>query len=230
MDRLALRCLEQKLHYTFTRDDLLITALTHPSYGGDYHVAHYQRLEFLGDAVLELVVSRILYARYPDVNEGQLTRMRAALVREATLCQIAQELDLGSIIRLSVGEMKSGGAQKPSILADVFEATLAAIYLDGGIDCAFDVVGHLIESHLPDPDELDVVDAKSKLQEYFQQRGEMSPEYELLEQAGPAHLPVFTVCVRVGDTIVGRGEGTSKRIAQQNAASEALKTLNAKIS
>ena len=225
MNKQQRRALEEKLQYTFSRDDLLITALTHPSYGGDHHVARYQRLEFLGDAVLELVISRILYARYPDGNEGQLTRMRAALVREETLSEVAQGLELGALLQLSVGELKSGGAQKPSILADVFEATLAAIYLDGGIDCAFGVVERLFEAHLPDMHAIDALDAKSKLQEFFQQRGDQSPEYELLDQSGPAHLPIFSVCVKASGAIIGQGKGTSKRAAQQNAAQQALKTL-----
>ena len=136
------------LDYRFRDARLLETALTHPSYGGDYHVPHYQRLEFLGDAVLELAVSRYLFSELPAVDEGKLTRIRAEIVREETLCQAARQLKLGSLIRLSVGEERSGGRDKPSILADVMEAVFAAVYLDGGIEEALRVIYRALDGFL----------------------------------------------------------------------------------
>lgn len=221
-----LSALEARIGYTFRDRAQLITALTHPSYGGDHKVAHYQRLEFLGDAVLELSVSRILFDRYPDLSEGQLTRLRASLVREETLSEIAREWSVGSIIRLSVGEEKSGGADKPSILSDVCEAVLAAVYLDGGMDEAFGLVRRMLDGHLPCEKSPDALDAKSRLQELLQQGTGDSPEYVLLEQGGPAHLPVFRVAVNVGGKTIGEGVGASKRAAQQAAATQALKAIN----
>ena len=132
--------LQEKLGYRFRDRTLLTTALTHPSFGSDHHVAHYQRLEFLGDAVLELVVSQYLYQSLPDMPEGTLTRMRAHAVREEALFQAARRLELGRLVRLSVGEERTGGREKPSILADVAEAVFAAVYLDGGLEAARRVI------------------------------------------------------------------------------------------
>ena len=135
-----MKSLCEKLGYNFKDFKLLETALTHPSFGGDHHVPHYQRLEFLGDAVLELAISRYLFFELPEIDEGKLTRIRAGIVREETLSKAAKRMDLGKYIRLSVGEQRSGGRNKPSILCDVMEAVLAAVYLDGGFDCAVKVI------------------------------------------------------------------------------------------
>ena len=126
----------ESLGYSFNDRRLLVTALTHPSYGGDHHVPHYQRLEFLGDAVLELTMSEYLFEKLPEVDEGKLTRIRAAIVREETLARAAKRISLGGMIRLSVGEERTGGREKASILSDVMEAVFAAVYLDGGFECA----------------------------------------------------------------------------------------------
>ncbi len=217
--------LEAELGYTFRDRALLETALTHPSYGGDHNVTSYQRLEFLGDAVLELSTSRILYERYPALGEGQLTRLRSMLVREETLSEVARAWAVGPLIRLSAGEEKSGGADKPSILSDVCEAVLAAVYLDGGMDAAFALVIRMLESHLPDEGNPDALDAKSRLQEVLQHRGDPSPDYELIEQGGPAHQPVFRVRAMLKGEMIGEGSGQNKRAAQQQAALDALNRI-----
>ncbi len=221
-----LRDLEARLTHTFRDEKLLETALTHPSFGGDHHVPHYQRLEFLGDAVLELAVSRYLYFELPDVDEGKLTRIRAQLVREETLCRAARRLNLGAYIRLSVGEERSGGREKPSILCDVAEAVLAAVYLDAGFDEAVRLVSLFLKDELKPEMLQDHLDAKSRLQELLQRDGGM-PEYEFLSMEGPPHAPVFRYRVLREGEELGAGEGTSKQGAQQAAALEALKRMGA---
>ncbi len=213
-----------KLGYTFKDKKLLETALTHPSYGGDHHVPHYQRLEFLGDAVLELAISRHLYFEFPEVDEGKLTRIRAGLVREETLCRAARRLDLGRYIRLSVGEDRSGGREKPSILCDVMEAVLAAVYLDGGFDVAVDVIRKALAEDLRPQFLEDHLDAKSRLQEILQRDGGM-PQYEFISMEGPPHAPLFRYSVTLDGRTLGTGDGTSKQNAQQEAARAALRAM-----
>ena len=215
-----------RIGYRFGDAKLLATALTHPSFGGDHHVPHYQRLEFLGDAVLELAVSDYLYAELPEVDEGKLTRIRAALVREETLCRAAKRIGLGEYIRLSVGEERSGGREKPSILSDVMEAVFAAVYLDGGFDCAVKVVRMVLGDELRPETLADHLDAKSRLQELLQREGGM-PNYEYLSMEGPPHAPVFHYRVREGERVLGEGSGQSKQNAQQAAARDALKRMGA---
>ena len=216
-----MRALCSKLGYSFKNSKLLETALTHPSYGGDHHVPHYQRLEFLGDAVLELAISRYLYFEFPEVDEGKLTRIRAGLVREETLCRAAKRLDLGRYIRLSVGEDRSGGREKPSILCDVMEAVLAAVYLDGGFDAAVSVIRQALAEDLHPRFLEDHLDAKSRLQEILQRDGGM-PSYEFISMQGPPHAPLFRYSVTLDGQVLGTGEGASKQNAQQEAARAAL--------
>ena len=218
--------LEDRLGHRFRDRKLLETALTHPSFGGDHHVPHYQRLEFLGDAVLELAVSRYLYYELPEVDEGKLTRIRAALVREESLNRAAQRIGLGEFIRLSVGEERSGGRQKPSILSDVMEAVLAAVYLDAGFDEAVRIIGMVLGEELRPEVLKDHLDAKSRLQELMQREGRM-PSYDYLSMEGPPHAPVFAYRVMDGEQELGRGSGTSKQNAQQAAARDALKRMGA---
>lgn len=222
-----MEALQKALGYAFHDKSLLTTALTHPSYGGDQHKPHYQRLEFLGDAVLELSISRILYFELPEVDEGKLTRLRAGLVREETLYRIAKRLGLGRCIRLSVGEERTGGRDKPSILSDVTEALIAAVYLDGGFDAAFGLVSRLYAGMIT-PDALwDTLDAKTRLQEITQKAGLM-PVYEQVSMEGPPHAPVFTYQVSAGGELLGQGTGRSKQAAQQEAARAALKKIGEK--
>ena len=218
--------LQEKLGYRFRDRTLLTTALTHPSFGSDHHVAHYQRLEFLGDAVLELVVSEYLYRSLPDVPEGTLTRMRAHAVREEALFQAARRLELGRLVRLSVGEERTGGREKPSILADVAEAVFAAVYLDGGLEAARRAILASLGELLDMRSLSDCLDEKSRLQEAMQKRGAM-PRYEFVSCEGPAHAPTFHYRVWEGETLLGEGEGASKQLAQQAAAKNALQKLGA---
>ena len=222
-----IREIEARLGYRFENPKLLETALTHPSFGGDHHVPHYQRLEFLGDAVLELAISRHLFFELPEVDEGKLTRIRAFIVREETLCRAAQRLGLGDHIRLSVGEERSGGRKKPSILCDVLESVLAAVYLDGGFDQAVRIIALALEEELRPEVLQDHLDAKSRLQELLQRDGLM-PAYEFVSMEGPPHAPVFTYRVLKGEQELGFGQGTSKQNAQQAAARDALKRMGAK--
>ena len=221
-----MQVLEERLGHVFRNRKLLETALTHPSFGGDHHVPHYQRLEFLGDAVLELAVSRYLYFELPEVDEGKLTRIRAALVREESLNRAARRIGLGEFIRLSVGEERSGGREKPSILSDVMEAVLAAVYLDAGFDEAVRIIGMVLGEELRPEVLKDHLDAKSRLQELMQRDGRM-PSYDYLSMEGPPHAPVFAYRVMDGEQELGRGSGTSKQNAQQAAARDALKRMGA---
>ena len=221
-----MQVLEERLGHAFQDRKLLETALTHPSFGGDHHVPHYQRLEFLGDAVLELAVSRYLYFELPEVDEGKLTRIRAALVREESLNRAARRIGLGAFIRLSVGEERSGGREKPSILSDVMEAVLAAVYLDAGFDEAVRIIGMVLGEELRPEVLKDHLDAKSRLQELMQRDGRM-PSYDYLSMEGPPHAPVFAYRVMDGEQELGRGSGTSKQNAQQAAARDALKRMGA---
>ncbi len=222
-----MKSLCQKLGYHFKDLSLLETALTHPSFGGDHHVPHYQRLEFLGDAVLELAISRYLYFEFPQIDEGKLTRIRAGLVREETLCRAAQRLELGRYIRLSVGEDRSGGRTKPSILCDVMEAVLAAVYLDGGFEAAVGIIRRALAEDLHPRMLEDHLDAKSRLQEILQRTGEM-PRYEFVSMEGPPHAPVFRYRAVTEDRALGEGTGSSKQQAQQEAARDALRKLGRK--
>ena len=221
-----MQVLEERLGHAFQDRKLLETALTHPSFGGDHHVPHYQRLEFLGDAVLELAVSRYLYFELPEVDEGKLTRIRAALVREESLNRAARRIGLGEFIRLSVGEERSGGREKPSILSDVMEAVLAAVYLDAGFDEAVRIIGMVLGEELRPEVLKDHLDAKSRLQELMQRDGRM-PSYDYLSMEGPPHAPIFAYRVMDGEQELGRGSGTSKQNAQQAAARDALKRMGA---
>ena len=189
---------------------------------------HYQRLEFLGDAVLELAVSRYLFFELPEVDEGKLTRIRAYLVREETLCRAAERLGLGGYIHLSVGEERSGGRKKPSILCDVVEAVLAAVYLDGGFDEAVRIIAFVLKDELRPEVLKDHLDAKSRLQELMQREGTM-PVYEFVSVEGPPHAPVFSYRVLEGERELGAGVGTSKQNAQQAAARDALKRMERKL-
>jgi len=219
--------LQKALGYAFKDRSLMETALTHPSYAGEHRTPHYQRLEFLGDAVLELSISRILYFELPNVDEGRLTRLRAELVREESLYIIARKLGLGNFIRLSVGEERSGGRDKPSILSDITEALIAAVYLDGGFDAAFGLVSRLYEGMINADALKDTLDAKTRLQEHTQKQGIM-PVYEMISSEGPPHAPTFTYRVLKNGEELGVGSGRSKQAAQQEAARAALKKIGEK--
>jgi ribonuclease-3 len=218
--------LQERLGHLFRSAALLEQALTHGSRAyeqGDASRGN-ERLEFLGDAVLNLVISEQLMAQWPDATEGVLSRARAAAVNTAVLAECARALGLAELIRLGRGENSSGGRAKPSILADVFEAVLGALYLDGGLEVARAFLGREFAGRLLDPDVLRS-DSKTRLQERVQERGEPAPSYETVAEWGPDHAREFEVVVRVGGRAVGRGVGRSKRAAEQAAAREALDSI-----
>ncbi len=206
------------LGHRFRHDDWLREALTHPSREGE---ASYQRLEFLGDRVLGMIIAARLLAAFPDDDEGTLARRFNALVRKKTLARIAAEAGLAPHIRLSRGEAESGGREKSGILADVCEAVIAALYLDGGLEAAERFIdrywGALISEQEAVP-----VDAKSALQEWAAARGMAPPEYEMVAREGPDHAPLFTIEVRLDGAGTARGRGRSKQQAEQRAAARLL--------
>ena len=206
--------LEEAIGYHFRQKALLRQALTHPSLGP----RHNQRLEFLGDAVLELCVSEKIYAMHPDMQEGAMTQLRQKLVREEKLAEVGRDIHLGDALLMDKSFALSGGRQSPSVLCDAFEALLAAVYLDGGLDAARAMVARLIG----DCSETGENDAKSALQEYLQARGPLTPMYETVDEEGPPHDRVFTSAVFIGGREAARGRGRSKKRAEQEAARQAL--------
>jgi len=207
------------LGYRFSDPHLLRQALTHRSYG----TPHNERLEFLGDGVLNFIIASLLYERFPVLPEGDLSRLRAHLVNQETLSQLARTLDLGQYLLLGEGELKSGGFRRPSILADTFEAILGAIYLDGGFDAAAGVVRRIHEPLLAELDPKSLgKDPKTLLQEYLQGRRLSLPLYNVVSVSGEAHEQHFQVeCVIPELSIRAEGEGSSRRSAEQNAARSA---------
>lgn len=210
----------QRLGYTFNDAELLRLALRHRSAGGK----HNERLEFLGDGLLNFVIADELYRRRLHANEGELSRFRASLVREATLVELAQSVKLGDFIALGSGELKSGGFRRGSILADAFEAVLGAVYLDGGFEVARTLVCHLYQDRLEHmPAELGLKDPKTRLQEFLQSRQRSLPEYRVLDTLGQDHNQTFIVeCHVEGMPTPTQGRGSSRRRAEQAAAEAAL--------
>lgn len=217
---------EKRLGYKFHDISLLETALTHTSYANEHKTMSYERLEFLGDAVLQMLTSKYIYKAYPDFPEGKMSRLRANIVCETTLFHIAERLGIGEAARLGHGEELTGGRTRPSILADMVEATLAAVYIDGGIEMAesiiFDAYGHIIEAAA---EGRLINDYKTALQEKVQTGGKKQPEYAVIGESGPAHDKTFTMEVSVGGEVCGRGSGKTKQEAQQMAAKAALEKL-----
>lgn len=215
--------LESRLGYRFRNAALLDQALTHRSYGSP----HNERLEFLGDGVLDCVVAELLYDRFPSLSEGKLTHLRAGLVREETLRDRAQKLALGEQLHLGEGELSSPGGPRPSILADAMEAVFGAVLLDGGYDAARSVVLVVYREMLEQLDpERTGKDPKTRLQEYLQGRHRPLPEYRVTATRGAAHLQTFDVeCVVVELGLRSTGNGTSRQRAEQQAAEEMLREL-----
>jgi ribonuclease III len=218
--------LQQRLGYRFSDAGLLLRALTHRSFGAE----HNERLEFLGDAVLSLAVSSLLYERFAGSDEGDLTRIRAHLVREDSLHKLALNLGLPSVLRMSEGEAKGGGAQRPSILADALEAVIGAAFVDGGYEAALEVVrGVLGDLIVSSGSEHWGKDAKTALQEWLQARRLAVPNYRITETRGQAHAQTFEVeCAVPALSLAKRGEGRSRRIAEQDAARRLLDELIAR--
>jgi ribonuclease-3 len=228
MSQIDLSELQQKLCYEFKNTDYLVESLRHSSFVNenlDVDIQDNERLEFLGDAVLNLVVGHMLMHRYPDVKEGDLSKMRANLVNESQLASIAQEMDLGSHLQLGKGEIQTKGWEKPSILANTFEAVVAAVYLDGGYNAAFKFIhGHF--SILLDSIVMSTVnyDYKSQVQELVQMKQQKMPVYTVVHESGPDHDKTFRVMLKVGET-QAEGEGKSKKAAEQDAARKSLELL-----
>ena len=218
--------LEGRLGYTFRDCSLLEEALTHRSSTNEVSgvIADNQRLEFFGDSILGFLISHFLFVRFPDAREGELTRMRAALVDEQNLFAVAARLGLGSFLVLGKGEEKSGGREKRSILADACEALIAAVFLDGGIRAARKVVRLLFEASAETLSG-STRDYKSELQELVQSRSALAPKYELTGVDGPDHEKIYTVSVLLEGVPAGSGRGRSKKEAQQAAAREALAAM-----
>ncbi len=222
-----LRSLEARLEVRFRDLGLLNLALTHGSYaheGRPDRTGTYERLEFLGDAVLNLVVSDHLYRRFPERSEGDLARLRARLVNEPTLAEIARSLDLGSYILLGRGEEQGGGRERASMLADVLEAVVGAVYLDSGFGVAHAVVSRWYADRLEGLEDAPG-DFKSQLQEFVQQRDRRLPRYRITATEGPDHAKAFVAVVEVGGRVLGEGRGRTKKDAEQAAAAEALVRL-----
>lgn len=220
--------LEQLLDYHFTKQGLALRALTHPSF--DHEQAgegNYQRLEFLGDAVLGMVLAETLYFRFPSASEGDLSRFRSQMADQETLASVAREYGFGQFIRLGRGEEQSIGRDKDSILADILESLIAAVYLDGGLDPAHKLVMRLFKDLLNTPESvLKINDAKSELQELLSARRLPPPCYRLVEESGPPHCRLYRFQVLIADEVVGEGTGRSKKSAQQTAASQALEHIS----
>ncbi len=212
------------LDYHFKQSDLLEQALTHRSYSRN---KNNERLEFLGDSVLNLVISQYIYEREPGADEGDLSRIRSSLVNEEALARVARDIGLGDFIYLGGGELKSGGFRRSSILSDTLEAIIGAIYLDSGFDKARDTILFLYRDYLrtlPDTDTLK--DAKTQLQEYLQSKQLDLPEYTVIKTTGKSHDQVFTVSCRVTSLQVqSSGTGSSRKKAEQNAAKKMLNQL-----
>jgi ribonuclease-3 len=219
--------LEKRLGHRFKRLDLLELALTHRSYANEQGVPeHYERMEFLGDAVLGLVTAEWLYERHPELPEGELSKLKAQLVSRTSLARFAERLELGPALRIGVGEERSGGRTKASLLADSMEAIFGAIYLDDGIDAARDAILPMLEEGSEEGQgKLLASDSKTHLQEVTQALGWALPDYRLVASAGPDHNKVFTVECWLDGQHAGRGEGPSKKVAEQKAAADALEHL-----
>ncbi len=225
----ALIKVQARLHYQFSDLELLRLALTHPSYahehpeeaGEDYH---NQRLEFLGDAVLDFLVAAWLYQRFANFSEGPLTRLRATLVRTHTLARLAEELQIGEALRLGRGEEESGGRERPANLCDAMEATVGAFYLDSDLETVWSSLELWFAREAKRILEVgSYLDAKSRLQEWAQAETGITPDYRIVNERGPDHAKIFTAQVLLEDRVVGEGVGRSKRAAEQVAAHQALR-------
>ncbi len=220
--------IEKKLGYEFRSKQLLDEALRHSSFVNEQPEADLrdnERFEFLGDAVLNLIVGHILMERYPNLKEGDLSRIRANLVNESQLAIIARAIDLGAFIRLGKGEIQTNGRDKNSILAGAFEALIAALYLDGGFKGAFKIIENIFVPLLDSVNSaIDIYDYKSQLQEWVQEEQGAMPHYKVVREDGPDHDKIFWISVKVFD-VESEGHGKSKKVAEQDAAKKALEIL-----
>ncbi|UOY93668.1 ribonuclease III [Ectobacillus sp. JY-23] len=226
--REAFKKFQDDIGIVFKNERLLIQAFTHSSYVNEHRKKPHEdneRLEFLGDAVLELTVSQYLFQKYPTMSEGELTKMRAAIVCEPSLVRFANELSFGNLVLLGKGEEMTGGRERPALLADVFEAFIGALYLDQGLETVWGFLKNIVYPKINDGAFSHVMDFKSQLQELIQRDGSGSIEYQILQEKGPAHNREFVSRVTLNGSALGLGSGRSKKEAEQHAAEEALKKL-----
>ena len=219
--------LEVAIGYRFKNITLLQNALTHSSYANEYwhdSLKSNERLEFLGDSILGMVVAEYLYRNFPDRLEGELTRMRADMVCETSLARIAERVNLGAYLLLGHGEEQGGGRKRPSILADAVESVIAASFLDGGMSAAEELIHRFVLSNVP-TGKLNNLDYKTSLQEMVQQKKNQQLNYRLVGERGPDHDKEFTIEVLLNGIVVGKGIGSSKKRAEQDAARVAIATL-----
>ena len=216
-----------KIRYYFNDKELLIEALSHSSYANEKRKGRNsnERLEFLGDSVLSIVVSQYLFEHFTHLPEGELTKIRASLVCEKSLYEFAKQIDLGEHILLGKGEENTGGRERVSILADAFEAVIAAVFLDGGLEAAKRHILKFIPKDIDDRKPVSFSDHKTILQEIIQKNREEKVEYKLVGQSGPDHNKAFKVQVRLNSNVIGTGIGRSKKEAEQMAAKEALELM-----
>ena len=220
--------LQNKIGYQFKNPALLNEALTHSSYANEHksqHIKYNERLEFLGDSVLSIVVSDYIYKNCPELPEGELTKLRASLVCEKSLYEFAKKIDLGKYLILSKGERNNGGADRPSILSDAFEALIAAIYIDGGITPASKHILNFVIPAIKNSMKKKINDYKTTLQEIIQKNPGEKLEYVLVKESGPDHNKHFVVEVHLNSNVIGKGGGRSKKEAEQQAAREALELM-----
>lgn len=221
--------LQMRIGITFRKSELLKQAFTHSSYVNEHRIAGHkdnERLEFLGDAVLELTVSEFLYDTYPGRSEGELTKLRASIVCEPSLVTFAEDLDFGAFVLLGKGEELTGGRHRPALLADVFESFIGALYLDQGIDVVKGFLKKHVFANISSEGKLLVIDYKTQLQEHTQHHGMGSLEYRIVNERGPAHEREFIAEVHMDADLLGTGAGRSKKEAEQQAAAQALLKLN----
>lgn len=224
--------LEKNIGYTFKNEALLARALTHSSYANEVKSSSgsYERLEFLGDSVLSLVIAEYIFKNYRDLPEGDLTRMRASVVCEAALCEFSREMEVGKFLKLGKGEAHNKGNERPSILSDAFESILAAIYLDGGYEEAKKYVLRFAIPFLKTVAPTEALhDYKTLLQEIIQKNPEERLQYFVVGEEGPDHDKSFTVEVKLNSNVIGRGVGHTKKAAEQEAAKLALELMGEKI-
>lgn len=230
MNNTNLSKFEDTIGYHFNNIELLKKAFTHSSYANEKHIEKYdnnERLEFLGDAILELVISDYIYRNYPKMPEGELTKLRAGTVCEGSLAEKARKINIGEFLMLGKGEEATGGRARDSILADTFEAVIGALYLDGGIVSAKEYVLNQMESTVDKINvSLNIIDCKTRLQEEIQKLSKEPLHYEIINESGPDHNKVFTSVVKHSGSVLGTGSGKSKKEAEQAAAAAALKEMN----
>lgn len=223
--------LETRLGYTFRNSAFFVEAMTHSTYANEHRVdgvRDNQRLEFLGDTIVNAAITRKVFLAIPDGDEGRLTKIRAELVSEGSLVNVALHLNIGDALLLGKGEELDGGRVKPSIIADAFEALIGAIFLDSSFEEACAVVERLVDQVVGELARVSITDYKSALIEYCQSRFRCQPEIMVEEETGPEHEKTFVVVVKVNGEVIGRGNGRNKKLASQNACREALQSLNAR--